>query len=96
MRISQDLLNPEIQTEDWIINLLKQAVLIDRILQEHDEDFILSEGTAAAFREAILNYGMLSSELRLAFGGVQLWNFTFKQHALAHIGLDCTELSPRL
>eukprot|EP00971_Amphidinium_carterae_P240274 4770222-Amphidinium_carterae.1 len=29
-------------------------------------------------------------------GATPLWHFTFKNHAMAHIGIDCSNMSPRL
>ena len=95
LKISQELLSPENQQEHWIINLLMQSVLIDKILHDRAEDYVLSGDVAEALRNAIMNYNLLSTELRMSFGGDQLWNYTIKQHCLSHIALDCTELSPR-
>ena len=96
MKLSETLLNTEDRRENYIMNLLKQSLLIDRILEDCADHFRLPAAAAQAFQTAILNYNLLTTELRLAFGGEQLFNFTFKQHALAHIGEDAKELSPRL
>ena len=96
LKISEELLDPTIQQEAWIIDLLKQAVLIDRLVHEEAERFRYTGEVAETFRTAVANYNLLSAELRMSFGGVQLFNYTIKQHGLSHIALDCTELSPRL
>ena len=44
----------------------------------------------------MLNYNLLTTELRLHFAGTPLFHFTMKQHALAHIALDGSEINPRL
>ena len=96
LKIAELWLDPADARENYMLNLLRQSLLIDTILQERSEDFRLQGVVAETFQSAVLNYNLLTTELRLAFGGRQLFNYTIKQHALSHIALDALELSPRL
>eukprot|EP00971_Amphidinium_carterae_P336025 6472158-Amphidinium_carterae.1 len=78
-----------------MLALLQQSLLIDMILEETRDDFILTGEAAIAFRSAIHSYNLLSTELRLAFGEEPLFHYTIKQHCLSHIAEDSTELHPR-
>ena len=95
LKISEAILDVDIEVENWILNLLRQSYLIDKILTDTASHFRLTGSAAAQFQAAIMNYNLLSSELRMAFGGEQFFNFTIKQHGLAHVALDCTEMHPR-
>ena len=95
LRIAEAHLDPGNRVESWTINLLRRSLLIDTLLQHSGDEFRLSGQTGTAFEEAIVNYSLLSAELRMHFQGKQWWNYTIKQHALSHIGIDAKELSPR-
>ena len=95
LKIAEAFLDPRNRVESWMINLLKQSLLIDTILQSEGEAFRLKGQGARDFEQAILNYNLLSTELRMHFAGKQWFNYTIKQHALAHIAIDAKEISPR-
>ena len=96
LRIAEAYLDTANRVESWIINLLRQSLLIDTILRDSGDEFRLwGHQTGTALEEAVVNYSLLSAELRMHFQGKQWWNYTIKQHALSHIGIDAKELSPR-
>eukprot|EP00971_Amphidinium_carterae_P269560 5347603-Amphidinium_carterae.2 len=95
LHMAEKLFTAPTEVETLMTGLLQQSALIDGIIDGSKEQFCLKGPQVAQLREAILQYNLLTSELRLRFGEKLLFNFTIKNHVLQHLAEDSQVLHPR-
>eukprot|EP00971_Amphidinium_carterae_P332401 6466548-Amphidinium_carterae.1 len=93
--LAENLLDQDDEVEAMITDLLRMSYKVDVILGEHAEEFLLKGKALVAFREAVDSFNMLNTQLRMAFNTKPFFHFTVKNHILAHIALQASEISPR-
>eukprot|EP00971_Amphidinium_carterae_P298110 5923600-Amphidinium_carterae.1 len=95
LRMAVTLFTSPTEVETLMIGLLEQSNCIDAIVDGSREQFALRPPQALQLREAIMQYNLLTSELRFRFGETLLFNYTIKNHVLQHLAEDSQLLHPR-
>ena len=83
--------------EQWMMAGLDASVTIEKILKDNKDTIVLSKQDAAEFLKATYTFNLLVTALAQHFHpkGVNLFNYTIKNHYLIHAGLQAQHLNPR-
>ncbi|CAE7578117.1 unnamed protein product [Symbiodinium sp. CCMP2592] len=90
--------NPRLHVHQQITLMLKQNMLMERVLSENKAALQFPAEAAEAFRKATTNMLLLYAAVATHFAnaGIQVFDVTSKFHMLQHIADYCEYLSPRL
>ena len=96
-QVSEQLLDTSSEYEALVLEALRASAQIDGALESSATKFALSGRWLAAFSDGVAELNMILTELGLrSHQHVALFNYTIKNHALEHIRLQASMVSPRL
>ena len=95
--IAERHLDSSIEYEKLVIQTLKATLGIDEALESGADGWFLSEAPLNKLEKSVTFLNMCLTELgQRTHEHLALWNFTIKNHSLAHIALQAPLLSPRV
>ena len=85
------------KVEGWMLDGLQMSVLMETILHENRASIVLPAGDADKFVKAAYKFNLVVTALANHFHpkGVNLFNFTIKNHYLLHAVLQAQHINPR-
>ena len=91
------LLNANVEYECLVLEVMRASCQIDQALESSVGSWLLTGKHLQAFRGGVQELNLILTELGLRSHQVAaLFNYTIKNHALEHISLQASLLSPRL
>ena len=95
--LCQELLNGDNEVHKNMVLIMKMAVNMESVMDEHKDEFRLPPAAAAKFKESAYAFAALTAVLGHHFHprGDRLFNFTIKSHYLCHLGDTAAYWNPR-
>ena len=96
-KVAEKRLNPNNQIEKWMLDGLQMSVYMETILNEYKDHMVLPEGEGTKFFKAACKFNLVVTALANHFHpqGVNLFNYTIKNHYLVDAGLQAQHINPR-
>eukprot|EP00971_Amphidinium_carterae_P084197 1666813-Amphidinium_carterae.1 len=96
-RVARHYLSESQTYDKMVLTALDTSAALDKLVKDTEDRFALDGEELTQMKKLVTRYNRVVTELgKRSHDTVPLWNYTIKNHVLAHVALQSESLHPKL